>query len=185
MGLSKAKGKKMKYFILLLCFSLNALADETCASIKSCTDWASSKTGIIYELEGHENVSLNFNTLSINAGNPNFILNYLLHDSGYLRVKKNDKVYRILSFTSLQNENVQKMPNENMPVMLDFYARDILNFSKDNKESAQVIIKKYLSKNGRIAEVKDTGVITIIDDDLHIRIIQNMVNHFTEGSFNP
>lgn len=70
--------KQLLIFILLP-MSLNLAAEDSCKILKTCSEWASSKTGVKYDLGKLDRRSLKLEKdFNFNEGDPDFIFNFLL-----------------------------------------------------------------------------------------------------------
>lgn len=69
---------------------------------------------------------------------------------------------------------------EEIPSSLDFYSAEFSLSNKDKVKNALLIIKKFLSKNGRVLEVADSPRIQVIDTGIHLNAIKLIINELNK-----
>ena len=172
----------MKTIIILslLCASMNSYAEYSCKNLQTCTDWVSNKTGVKYDLQKLDKRTLKLEKdFNFNEGDPDFIYNYILQSNDLVRIKRENGfqviVMRELKEFQFPNVNIAEIPNN-----LDFYSAEFPLSNKEKVRNALLIIKKFISKNGRVLEVANTPQVQVIDTGINLNAIKLIVNELNK-----
>ena len=169
----------------LLIFSLLSLApglhaEDSCKILQTCSEWATNKTGVKYDLGKLDKRTVKFEKdFSLNEGNPDFVFNYLLQSNDLIRIKR-ESGFQIISMKDIKDFQFPNVKLEEIPSSLDFYMVEFSLSNKDKVKNAQLIIKKFLSKNGRVLEVADSPKVQVIDTGIHLNAIKLIVNELNK-----
>lgn len=166
-------------FILLLT-SLNLFGDDSCKTLKSCSEWASNKTGVKYDLGKLDRRSLKLEKdFNQNEGDADFIFNYLLQSNDLVRIQR-ESGFQVLPMKDLKDFQFPNVKIEAIPSTFDFYSAEFILSNKEKVKNALLIIKKFLSKNGRVLEVADSPRIQVIDTGIHLNAIKLIINEINK-----
>lgn len=168
----------MRHFLILcaIIFSHQALAAEQCKTLKLCSEWATAKTGAKYDLGKFDRRSMKFDKdFSLSEGEPDLLFNFLLQSNDLARIKRESGIYQIIQMKELKDFQFPIVKTEEIPSTLDFYSAEFLLGSNDKVKNAIVIIKKYLSKNGRVLEVADVSKIQIIETGIQLNMMKAII----------
>lgn len=162
--------------ILLLSFcSLSLKAAEQCKTLKDCSAWATLKTGMKYESSKFDRRSIKFEKdFSLSEGEPDLLFNFLLQSNDLIRIK-GENSYQIIQTKDLKDFQLPSLKTEEIPATFDFYSAEFALSNREKTKNALVIIKKFLSKNGRVLEVADTPKIQVIDMGIHLNSIKLII----------
>lgn len=172
----------MKYLLIfvLLITSLNLFAEDTCKILKTCSEWATSKTGVKYDLGKLDRRSLKMEKdFSLNDGDPDFIFNYLLQSNDLVRIKR-ESGFQVIAMKDLKDYQFTTVKVEEIPASLDYYSVEFILSNKEKVKNALLVIKKFLSKNGRVLEVADAPRIQAIDTGIHLNAIKLIINELNK-----
>jgi hypothetical protein len=171
--------KQLLIFTLLI-MSTNLLAEDSCKILKTCSEWATNKTGAKYDLGKLDKRSIKLEKdFNFNEGDPDFIFNYLLQSNDLVRIKR-ESGYQIITMKELKDFQFSNVQIAEIPSALDFYSAEFNLSNKDKVKNALLIIKKFLSKNGRVLEVADSPKIQVIDTGIHLNAIKLIVNELNK-----
>lgn len=173
---------KMKCLLIFLLMNLEPSlhAEDSCKILKACSDWATNKTGIKYDLGKLDRRSLKLEKdFSLNEGDPDFIFNYLLQTNDLVRIKR-ESGFQIITMKDIKDFQFPSVKVEEIPNSLDFYSVEFPFSNKEKVKNAQLIIKKFLSKNGRVLEVADAPKIQVIDTGIQLSGIKLIVNELNK-----
>jgi hypothetical protein len=174
--------KTMKFllFFILLSTSSNILAEDPCSILKTCSEWATNKTGVKYDLGKLDKRSFKLEKdFSLNEGDPDFVFNYLLQSNDLVRIKR-ESGFQIVAMKTLKDFQFPSVKVEEIPSSLDFYSAEFSLSNKDKVKNALLIIKKFLSKNGRVLEVADSPRIQVIDTGIQLNAIKLIINELNK-----
>lgn len=175
----------MKHLLMFLLFtvSLNLFANtvvDSCKTLKSCSDWATNKTGVKYELGKLEKRSLKSEKeFNLGEGDTDFIFNFLLQSNDLVRLKR-ESGYQVIAMKELKDFQFPTVPALEIPNSLDFYSTEFTLSNKEKVRNAILIIKKFTSKNGRVLEVADAPRIQVIDTGIHLNAIKLIINELAK-----
>ncbi|MDO9181605.1 MAG: hypothetical protein Q7U04_04315 [Bacteriovorax sp.] len=170
---------------LILCFvlftlSLNIFAEESCKTLKACSDWATLKTGMKYDLGKLDKRSINIEKVfNLSEGDPDFIFNYLLQSNELVRIKR-ESGYQVIVMRDFKDFKFPSVLALEIPSSLDYYSVEFALSNKEKVKNALVIIKKFLSKNGKVLEVVDSPRIQVIDTGIHLNAIKLIINELNK-----
>lgn len=169
-------------FLLLTLVSMELKAvDAPCKVLKPCAEWANNKTGLIYNLGTLERRTLKMEKdFNINEGNPDLIFSYILGNNDLIRVKRENGTYDILPIRNLKNFEFPKIKEIELVPSLDFYTMEFSFSSKERVNNAMTIVKKFISKNGRLLESTDGTKITVTESGLQLILIKSIVNELNK-----
>lgn len=162
---------------LFLVFSAPKLTAEevNCKNLKLCAEWATAKTGVSYALGSLEKRSLKIDKgLDLSEGDPDTMFTYLLEQSDFARVKRENGGYEIIAIRDLKQYHFPLVKLEELKPNLDYYSLELTLKNKEKVKNAMIILKKYLSKNGKILEVTDSSKIMIIDTGVQLYMLKNL-----------
>ncbi len=168
----------MKQFTIFLFFlvSFNLFAADSCKNLKVCTEWATSKTGIKYELGKFERRSLKLEKdFSFSEGDPDFIFNFILQSNDLLRLKRDNSGYQVIAMKDIKDFQLPSVKAEEIPASLDFFSTEFALANKEKVKNAQIIVKKFLSKNGKVLEIADAPKLQVIDTGIHLNAIKLII----------
>jgi hypothetical protein len=159
---------------------MNSYAEYSCKNLQTCTDWVSNKTGVKYDLQKLDKRTLKLEKdFNFNEGDPDFIYNYILQSNDLVRIKRENGfqviVMRELKEFQFPNVNIAEIPNN-----LDFYSAEFPLSNKEKVRNALLIIKKFISKNGRVLEVANTPQVQVIDTGINLNAIKLIVNELNK-----
>lgn len=179
------KKSSMLYIALLISLtsSLGVLAsdDLNCKTVGSCAAWATHETSNRYQLDQFEKRSMKIEKdFSFKEGNPDFIFNYLLQANDLVRVKRENSMYQIVAMKDIKEFQFPSVKLEEIPATLDFYSVEFPLGNKEKVKNAQMIVKKFLSKNGRVLEVADSPKLQVIDSGVNLITIKLLVSELNK-----
>ena len=172
----------MKYLLslILLITSLNLVAEEPCKILKTCSEWATNKTGVKYELGKLDRRSLKLEKdFSLNDGDPDFIFNYLLQSNDLIRIKR-ESGFQVIAMKDIKDFQFPSVKVEEIPASLDYFSVEFVLSNKEKVKNSLQVIKKFLSKNGRVLEVADSPRIQAIDTGIHLNSIKLIINELNK-----
>lgn len=156
-------------------------SEGNCKTLKSCADWATDKTGTKYELGKWDKRSLKQEKdLSLNEGNADFLFNFILQSNDMLRIKRENGNYQIIAIRDMKDFQFPVVKIEEIPAGLDFYTAEFSLSNKEKLTNAKLILKKLLSKNGRMLEIADANKLQIIDNGFQLNSIKMMINELNK-----
>lgn len=177
----------MKLFIvlslsLLAVSSAVMAADEAnCKTLKACADWVSGKTGAKYELGKMEKRTLKMDKdFSMNDGDPDFIFNYIIQTNDLIRIKRENGAYQLIASREMKDYQFPVVKSEEIPASLDYFTAEFPLSNKERIANARLMLKKILSKNGRMLEVADAPKLQIIDTGFQLNVIKLMLNELNK-----
>jgi hypothetical protein len=168
---------------LLALLSVHAFAGDNfnCKTVKACSDWATDRTSVKYELGKFEKRSLNVDKdFSFTEGDPDFIFNYILQSNEMLRLKRESSTYQIISMRDMKDFQFPLVKAEEIPATLDFYSTEFTLSNKEKVKNAQIMIKKFISKNGRVLEVADAPKLQVIDTGISLNAIKLIITELNK-----
>lgn len=173
----------MKQFFLVLSLLLSsiAMAADNCKTLKACSDWASGKTGAKYELGKLEKRGLKVEKdFSLNDGDADFLFNYLLQSNDLVRLKRDAGSFQIINVREMKDFQFPSVKVEEIPASLDYFTVEFTLANKERVANARTILKKLLSKNGRLLEVSDAPKIQVVDTGFQLSAIKFMINELNK-----
>lgn len=172
----------MKHLLifLLLAMGLNLYAQDSCKLVKDCSEWATNKTGVKYDLGKMDKRSIKFEKdFSLNEGDPDFVFNFLLQSSDLIRIKR-ESGYQIMAMRDLKEFQFPSVKADQIPSSLDFFNVEFSFSNKEKVKNAQTIVKKFLSKNGKVLEIADSPKLSVIDTGINLNAIKLIVNELNK-----
>lgn len=172
----------MKYLLALviLLVTFESFAEVPCKTLKTCSEWASNKTGAKYDYGTLGGRSLKFEKdFDILEGESDFNFNYLLQANDLARIKR-EGGYQIIAMKDLKDFKFPSVAITEIPSNLDFYTIEFSFSNKSKVKNALWVIKKFLSKNGRLLEVADSPQIQVVDTGIHLNSIKLVVNELNK-----
>ncbi len=171
----------MLKFIFLLFLNtqmLDAIELETvCKNLKQCVEWVSAKTSMKYKTGDLDRRSLKVEKeLQTEGGDADFLFNYVLTQNDLFRVKIASDQYEILPMREFKGIHFQKPAKNDEISLLDFYTVEIEFQNKEKLKNATTILKKYLTKNGKIFEVAGANRLLVSDVGVQLYLIRLMAN---------
>lgn len=155
--------------------------DAPCKVLKSCAEWANHKTGLVYNLGTLERRTLKMEKdFNINEGNPDLIFSYILGNNDLIRVKRENGTYDIQPIRNLKNFEFPKIKDIELVPNLDFYTMEFALTNKDKVKNAMTILKKFISKNGRLLESTDGTKVTVTESGVQLILIRSIVNELNK-----
>ncbi len=173
----------IKYlFLLLTLVSMDIKAeDATCKIIKSCAEWANNKTGLIYNLGTLERRTLKIEKdFNINEGNSDLIFSYILGNNDLIRVKRENGTYDILPIRNLKNFEFPKIKEIELVPTLDFFTMEFSLSNKEKVKNVMMILKKFISKNGRLLESTDGTKVTVTESGVQLILIKSIITEINK-----
>lgn len=168
------------FFVLAILTTINLHAAEGCKILKDCSEWASSKTGAKYNLGKFERRSMKFEKdFTLNEGDPDFVFNFMLQTNDLIRVKRENS-YQIIQMKDLKDFKFASVKAEEIPPTFDFYSTEFSMSNKEKVKNALIIIKKFLSKNGKALEVADAPKIQVIDTGIHLNTVKLIIGELNK-----
>lgn len=163
-------------FFLFLMMSFNLPAADSCKNLKSCAEWASGRTGAKYDLGKFEKRSLNLEKdFSFSEGDADFIFNFILQSNDLLRLKRDNGNYQVIAMREMKEFQFPTVKAEEIPASLDYYSTEFALSNKEKVKNAQIIIKKFLSKNGKVLEVADSPKLQVIDMGINLNAVKLII----------
>ena len=175
----------MKKILILILFTISidlfaASVEDSCKILQACSDWVSNKTGAKYDLQKFDKRSLKLEKdFKLNEGDPDFLFNYILQSNDLVRIKR-ESGFQIIAMKDLKDFQFPSINALEIPSNLDFYSVEFAFSNKEKVKNALLIIKKFLSKNGRVLEVANTPRIQVIDTGIHLNAIKLIVNELSK-----
>jgi hypothetical protein len=168
--------------ILVLVYSVPAFcAEAVCKNLKSCAEWATSKTSVQYDLGSLDKRSLKLEKdFVITEGDPDFIFNFLLLNSDLARVKRDNGTFQIVQTRELKNFHFSLIKEEEIPNTLDFYSVEFSFSNKAKVKNAMQVLKKYISKEGRMLEVADATKIMVTDIGIQLQALRSIAHELNK-----
>lgn len=173
----------IKYlFLLLTLVSLEIKAEDApCKILKSCAEWANHKTGFIYNLGKFEKRTLKIDKdFNINEGNPDLIFSYILGNNDLIRIKRDNGIFDILPIRDLKNFEFPKIKEMELVPSLDFFTMEFTLSNKEKVKNAMVVVKKFISKNGRLLESTDGTKITVTESGVQLILIKSIITELNK-----
>lgn len=173
----------MKRFVLIFALMLSAgiHAEDNCKNLKACSEWATGRTGVKYELGKFEKRSLKMDKdFSLADGDADFLFNYILQNNDLVRLKRDNGTYQIINAREMKDFQFPTVKAEEIPSTLDFFTAEFTLGSKERVSNARTILKKYLSKNGRLLEVSDAPKLQVLETGLQLNAIKLMINELNK-----
>lgn len=153
-----------------------AARPDNCKTLEACANWASDKTGIKYELDKFAKRSLKIEKdFNFKEGNADVIFNYILQSNDFVRLKTEGGPYQIITMRNLKDFKVPMIKAEEIPASFDFYTTEFTLSNKEQVKNAMIMIKKLLSKNGKILEVSDSPKIQVTDSGIYLNSIKLVI----------
>jgi general secretion pathway protein D len=151
---------------------------NSCKSVVSCVELVSKLTGVDYsssaELKGKVWQS---NSFKITKDNADSYLSEVLNDHGYTRIQTNKNRYRIVQArdvrytpTKMLNGNTDKIPKSDDYMMVSFNLKD-----KEMSSDYTRAMRPFMSRYGRIIDVKHIGQIILQDTGRNINRILKLI----------
>jgi type II secretory pathway component GspD/PulD (secretin) len=166
-------------FLIFVCVSFCIFADESpfCKDLKTCAEWAASKTGLQYTLGnlGKRSIKLD-KGFNLSEGDPDFIFSYILVQNDFARVKKDNGSYEVVAIRELKDYQFPKPAGDEIIQNLDYYSFEIKFSNHEKVKNAMQILKKYLSKNGKILEIAGADKVVITDMGIQLFLLKHLAN---------
>ncbi|MBC7539720.1 MAG: hypothetical protein H7281_12930 [Bacteriovorax sp.] len=172
----------MKQLLIFILFttSLNLFAEDPCKILKTCSEWATNKTGVKYDLGKLDKRSIKLEKdFNLNEGDPDFIFNYLLQSNDLVRIKR-ENGFQIVTMKEIKDFKFPSVLISEIPNSFDFYSAEFSLSNKEKVRNALLLIKNYLSKNGRVLEVADSPRVQVIDTGIHLNGIKLIINELNK-----
>lgn len=143
--------------------------------------WATLKTGVRYEPNKFEKRNLKLEKdFNFKQGNSDVVFNYILQSNELIRLKRENNLYQIIAMKDLKDFQLPLTKAEEVPGNLDFFSTEFILTDKESVKNALIIIKKLLSKNGKMFEVADGPKIQIIDTGIHLNAIRLIIGELNK-----
>ena len=179
--------KKSTLVLIALSMSLTsscallASDDFNCKTIGNCAAWATHETSIHYQLDKFEKRTLKIDKdFNVKEGNVDFIFNYLLQSNDLVRLKRENALYQIIAMKDIKEFQFPSVKVEEIPASLDFYSVEFSLGNKEKVKNTQQVVKKYLSKNGRVLEVADSPKLQVIDSGVNLLTIKMLITELNK-----
>lgn len=156
-------------------------ADLTCKNLKVCAEWAADKTPAKYDLGNLDkrNIKIEKDFL-LSEGDPDFVFSFLLLQNNLARVKREDGVYQIIQLRELKNFQFPVVKEDVIPSTLDYYSVEFTFSSKGKVKNAMQILKKYISKEGRLLEVADSLKVMVTDNAIQLQALRSIAHELNK-----
>lgn len=149
--------------LCLLAFNIQA-EESRCKTVKTCIQWVSSKTGATYNPTKMDGRSLKTEKdLDLDSGDADALFGYLLNQSEMARVKRDNGSYDIVNARDLKEITFPIVKAENLQGNFDFTAMEFSYSNEKKAKNAMLVLKKYISKFGRIVQSSDGSKIFVTD----------------------
>lgn len=169
------------FLVLSLLISSVVMAEDNCKTLKACTDWVSGKTGAKYELGKLEKRGLKVEKdFSLNNGDVDFLFNYILQSNDLIRLKRDSGSFQVINLREMKDFQFPSVKAEEVPASLDYFTVEFTLADKERVANARTILKKLLSKNGRVLEVSDAPKIQVVDTGFQLNAIKFMINELNK-----
>ncbi len=174
----------MKKIILVLSgliLSCQIFAKGEGENLKSLVERTSKLTGVQYIFPDNFKGKMNgTNNLKINKDNADEVLSLTLNKSGYTRIKVNPNLYSVISTRDIRYEATEifranKKSELNVPFNYDYY---MLEYTFENEDLTTEItrsLRPFMSRFGRIIDIKRSNKIIIQDTGVNIHRLLNIV----------
>lgn len=172
----------MKTLLVLLLLSMNSklFAADSCKTLRTCSEWATSKTGVKYELGNQDRRNLKIEKdFNKEEGDADLIFNFILQSNSLVRIKR-ESGFQIIQMKDLKDFQFTPVKAEEIPQSLDFYSAEFPLSNKEKVKNALIVIKKYLSKNGRALEVADVPKIQVMDTGVHLILVRSIIGEINK-----
>lgn len=154
----------------------NAAEEDNCKTVGSCALWAANRTGFKYNLDKFEKRSLKMEKdYNFKEGNADFIFNYLLQSNDLIRLKRESNIYQVIAMKDLKDFQAPFVKPEEIPGTMDFYSTEFSLSNKEQVKNVLIMIKKFLSKNGKALEVVDAPKIHVMDMGIHLNTVKTII----------
>lgn len=172
----------IKFFIttIFLIFSFNIFAEKkTCTKLETCVNLAAklTKKNYLYgkKLKGNINASANFKFTKKNADK---LISLILNENGYTRIPLEDnKGFRVVNARDVRYTPTRlysKKDIDQMPLNFDYVMFSIKLKSIDSTQVTRSF-RPFMSRYGRIIDIKQTNTIIIQDTAQNIRRMIKLV----------
>ena len=150
-------------------------AEVVCKNVKSCAEWVTSKTGEKYILGKQEKRSLKVEKeLNLNEGDPDILFSYILSQSDMARIRRDNGSYEVIALRDLKDYTFPIIKEEELKPSLDIYAMEFFFSNKEKVKNAMIVLKKFVSKNGRIVEATDGSRVIVTETADQLLMIKNI-----------
>lgn len=172
--------------VILLMFGLSIIVtvqaqEDNCKTLGNCALWATGKTGAKYDLGKFDKRSLKLEKdFNFKEGNPDLIFNYILQSNDFMRIKRENNVYQVIAMKELKDFKISLVKVEELPVSLDFYSAEFTLANKEQVRNAMIMIKKMLSKNGKVLEIADSPKIQVTDSAIQLNSIKLLITELSK-----
>lgn len=172
---------KRLFFISVLMMSASVFAEDNCKTLKACSEWATGKTGVKYDLGKLEKRSLKTEKdFSLNDGDADFLFNYILQSNDLVRIKRENGSYQVINTREMKDFQFPTVKPEEIPASLDYYSVEFSLSSKERVANARIILKKHLGKNGRMLEVSDSPKLQILETGVQLNAIRFVITELNK-----
>lgn len=170
--------RKPFFWAIFLILNGNAVMAEevNCKNLKLCAEWATAKTGARYNLGKFEKRSLTIEKgLDLSEGDPDTIFSFILNQNEFTRIKRDDGSYEVIALRDLKLYHFPSVKLDDWQPNLDYYSFEINLKNKERVKNAMLILKKYISKNGKVLEVTDSSKIMLIDTGIQLVMLKDLI----------
>lgn len=168
----------MKIILMGLLFS-SATFGASCKDVKSCIELTAKLTGDQYLMDKDVKGVLDHSkAFDINKDNANFYLSYILNLAGYTRVKLNDNTWSVINARDIRYQAVTKLTYGKDPIPNDYDHYMVSIKLKNPYLTSEVTrnFRPFMSRYGRIIDLKDPGMIIINDTGKNIQRLVSLIN---------
>ena len=152
-------------------------ADSVCKNLKSCAEWVQKKTNVSYELGKFEKRSLKTEKeMDLSEGDPDALFSFILSQSEFTRIKRENGSYEIISLREIKDFTFPIVKDEKIRPSLDIQAAEFHFSNKIKLKNALIIVKKMISKNGRVVEASDGTKLFITDTGFQLFMFKNLIS---------
>ena len=165
----------MKTLLILslssLLYTVQAQASNPCENLKSCIKHVSSLTGdqYIYVNELDKEAAKLSENFKITKENANDLLAELLNLNGYAKVKEPNGHWKIINARDIRYIAVPTLTygKDTIPNNYDYYLTTIKLKNKYLSSNIARSFRPFMSRYGRIIEIKNSGLIIISDTGIN------------------
>ncbi len=164
--------------IIMLSVFSNPAVKKTCSDIASCLELSSRITGTKYiygkDIKGKINFSKNF---VINKTNVDRTISQVLYTNGYTRIPSGENTFQIISARDIRYTPVPTFEifKDKIPENHDYF---MANYKLKNPYIVNEIVRNFrpfMSRYGRILDVKKPGMIIITDTGKNINRLAKLI----------
>lgn len=175
-----------KVLFLVLVLASNGImaqlsADSVCKNLKSCSEWMSKKTGVIFDLGKMERRSLKTEKdFDLSEGDPETLFSYILSQSDMTKIKRDSGAYEVIALREIKDFTFPVLKNEEIRPSYDIQATEFVFSNNIKLKNAVLMIKKLISKNGRVVQASEGNRIFVTDTGFQLIMFKNLISELNK-----